>query len=189
MKRVLLALLLMAGLVPIAAAQDHGELGAYGDFFHLSQTDANLGGLGARLSINTSPALQWEAEMSYDFEQTFTETFHSGLTTTTAPSNVQLLHGLFGPKIQSHGPVRVFVTVKGGFIHFNLGAVPSGLSGFTSAIDNLRTNNVSGMLYPGGGAEAQLGPIGLRLDVGDAIYFNNGAHHNFRVALGPVIHF
>ena len=28
-----------------------------------------------------------------------------------------------------------------------------------------------------------------RLDVGDEIYFNNGSHHNLRVAFGPVFRF
>jgi len=37
--------------------------------------------------------------------------------------------------------------------------------------------------------QAHLGPIGLRLDVGDEMYFNNGAHHNLRVAFGPVFRF
>lgn len=191
MKRVLIAVLLMAWLVPVAAAQEHGEIGAYGDFFHLSQTGTNLTGLGARLSFNSSPALQWEAEMSYDFEQTFTEGFSgSGIGTVgTAPSNVQLLRGLFGPKLQTHGPVKVFLTLKGGFIHFNLGAEPGTFSSFTSSVENLRVNNVSGVLYPGGGVEARLGPLGLRLDVGDDIYFNGGAHHNLRVSVGPVIYF
>jgi len=45
------------------------------------------------------------------------------------------------------------------------------------------------VFYPGGGAEAFLGPIGFRLDVGDEIYFNDRAHHNLRVTVGPTIRF
>jgi hypothetical protein len=37
--------------------------------------------------------------------------------------------------------------------------------------------------------EGHLGPIGLRLDVGDEIYFNSGAHHNLSMAFGPYIRF
>nr|HEX4003328.1 hypothetical protein [Candidatus Acidoferrales bacterium] len=55
-------------------------------------------------------------------------------------------------------------------------------------VENRRQNNVSGALYPGSGLEANLGPVGLRLDVGDDIYFNSGTHHNLRVAFGAVIH-
>jgi hypothetical protein len=48
---------------------------------------------------------------------------------------------------------------------------------------------VNAVLYPGGGLEGFLGPLGLRFDVGDEIYFNGGAHHALRVAFGPVIRF
>jgi hypothetical protein len=48
---------------------------------------------------------------------------------------------------------------------------------------------VNGVLYPGDGLQGHLGPIGLRLDVGDEIYFNHGARNNLRVAFGPVIGF
>jgi hypothetical protein len=196
MKHILLAVVVMAvvsmaGVVPAASAQNNVELGAYGDYFRLSQTNANLAGLGARLGIHVSPPLSFEAEMSYDFEQAFTEGFTdtSTGTITTTRSNVQVLSGLLGPKVESHGPVRIFLTVKGGFIHFNLGNVPGTFGSFTSSVENLRANNVSGMLYPGGGLEASLGPVGLRLDVGDDIYFNSGAHHNLRVSFGPIIRF
>jgi Outer membrane protein beta-barrel domain len=191
MRRALFAVLLLAALVPVASAQNHVELGVYGDYFRLSQTNTNMAGLGGRLGFTVTSPLSFEAEMSYDFEQAFTEGFtNSGTgTITTATSNVQLLYGLFGPKIESHGPVRVFLTVKGGFIHFNLGKVPGTFASFTSSVENLRENNVSGTLYPGGGLETSIGPIGLRLDVGDDIYFNSGAHHNLRLAFGPVIRF
>jgi hypothetical protein len=102
---------------------------------------------------------------------------------------VQLLYGLFGPKIETHGPVHVFLTAKGGFIHFNLGNVPGTFGSFTSSVENLRENNVSAAFYPGGGVEGNLGPIGLRFDVGDDIYFNSGTHHNLRIAFGPIIRF
>ena len=32
--------------------------------------------------------------------------------------------------------------------------------------------------------EAFFGPIGLRLDMGDEVYFNNGGHNNLRLRLG-----
>jgi hypothetical protein len=37
--------------------------------------------------------------------------------------------------------------------------------------------------------EGHIGPVGVRLDVGDEIYFNHGAHNNFRTAFGPYIRF
>ena len=58
-----------------------------------------------------------------------------------------------------------------------------------SSVENLRSKDVSGVIYPGGGLEGHIGPVGLRLDLGDEIYFNNGTHHNFRMAFGPILRF
>jgi hypothetical protein len=37
--------------------------------------------------------------------------------------------------------------------------------------------------------EAYIGPVGLRLDVGDEMYFAGGTHHNLRISFGPQIRF
>jgi hypothetical protein len=60
---------------------------------------------------------------------------------------------------------------------------------FLSSVNGLRADNVTGVLYPGGGLRAHLGPVGLRLDIGDEICFNHGTHDNLRVAFGPVFRF
>ncbi len=88
-----------------------------------------------------------------------------------------------------HGAIRPFVTLKGGFVNFRLDPRPASVAGFTSSIDNLRANNVSGEIYPGAGLEGHLGPVGLRLEAGDEIYFAGATHHNLRVAFGPFIRF
>jgi len=44
-------------------------------------------------------------------------------------------------------------------------------------------------IYPGAGVEASLGPVGLRLELGDEIYFNSGGHNNLRITFGPIIRF
>jgi hypothetical protein len=176
--------------VPVARAQNHGEVGAFVDYFRLQETKSSFVGLGARAAINAAPHVQIEAEMAYDFSRAFTESFTSGTGTVTLQnSNMKVLHGLFGPKLQTTGPVRIFVTVKGGFTNFRLDPRPASFSAFTSSVDNLRTNNVSGVLYPGAGVEAFLGPVGLRLDVGDEIIFSNGARHNWKATFGPQIRF
>src|SRR3984893_18106146 len=176
--------------VPVAHAQNHGEAGIFVDYFRLHETGTNFVGLGGRAAINAAPHLQIEGEMAYDFSRAFTETFDNGTgTVSTQNSNIKVLHGLFGPKLQTTGPVRVFVTVKGGFTNFRFDPSPNSFSGFTSSVKNLRDDNVSGVFYPGGGVEAFLGPIGLRVDVGDEIVFSNGAHHNWKVTLGPQIRF
>jgi hypothetical protein len=196
MKRITLVIAFAAIIfAPVAHAQGHGrlnhaEVGVFADYFRLQQTWSNFVGLGARVAINAASHVQIEAEMAYDFNRVFTETFNNGTgTITTQNSNIKVLHGLFGPKIQTTGPVRVFITVKGGFTNFRFDPRPASFTGFTGSVDNLRADNVSGTLYPGGGVEAFLGPIGLRADVGDEIIFSNRAHHNWKVTFGPQIRF
>jgi len=53
----------------------------------------------------------------------------------------------------------------------------------------LRTSSLNAALYPGAGIEATLGPVGLRLEAGDEIYFNQGAHNNLRITFGPFLRF
>ena len=183
-----IALLIVAA--PPARAQDHAEVGVYADYFRLNQTGTNFAGVGARLGINVSHHFLLEGEMNYDFNQTFTEGFDNGTGTVTVDrSNLRVLHGMFGPKLQTGGPVKAFLTVKGGFMNFRFDGSPATVGGFFSSVNDLRSNNVNGVLYPGGGLESFWGPIGLRLDVGDEIYFNNGAQHNLRVSFGPTFRF
>jgi hypothetical protein len=195
MKRLLYFLGILFLFAPVAAAQyqshDNVEIGVFADYFRVNQTGTNLGGAGARLSVNVNSLVQIEGEMAYDFTQTFTEGFTNGSgTITTERSELRLLHGLVGPKLQSNkGPVRLFVTAKGGFVNFGLSSAPVTGGTFFSTVSNLRANNVDAVFYPGGGAEAFWGPFGLRLDAGDEIYFNNGARNNLRVAFGPTIRF
>jgi hypothetical protein len=190
MKRVALALILAGCIVPLAKAQDHFQAGAYVDYFRISQTKTNQAGLGGRVAFKAFPHVMLEGEMSYDFKQAFTEVCTNCTTITVAPSNLKVLHGLFGPKIVAgHGAIRPFLTVKGGFVNFQLDPRPASFAGFVSSVDNLRAKNVSGALYPGGGLEGHVGPVGLRLDVGDEMYFDSGTHHNLRVAFGPFIRF
>jgi len=164
MRKVLLSVLVAGlSLAPVARAQDHAEVGAFVDYFRLGETRSNFVGLGGRAAINVAKHVQIEAEMAYDFNRVFTEGFTdtSGGTVTTVNSNIRVLHGLFGPKIQTSGPIRAFVTVKGGFTNFRFDPSPASFNTFTSSVNNLRANNVDGTLYPGGGVEAFLGPIGL----------------------------
>jgi hypothetical protein len=194
MKRVALLLFLAGWLVPLASAQDHLQVGAYGDYFRISQTKTNLAGLGARVGYKAFSHVMLEGEMSYDFKQAFTEGFTDNSTVpptvTVVNSNLKVLHGLFGPKIVAgHGAIRPFLMVKGGFINFRMDPRNPSFAGFVSSVNNLRANNVSGTLYPGAGLEGHIGPVGLRLEAGDEIYFTGGAHHNPRVAFGPFIRF
>jgi hypothetical protein len=194
MKRVALLVFLAGCFVPRAAAQEneHLQVGVFADYFRPAQTDNNFGGVGARVSFTSYKRLKLEAQMSYDFNQAFTEGFTNTGTgaVTLSRSGMRILHGEVGPKLDlGHGAIRPFVTVKGGGISFGLSNAPATVGTFFSSVNNLRTSNVSAVLYPGGGLEGHLGPVGLRLDVGDEIYFNSGAHHNLSMAFGPYIRF
>jgi hypothetical protein len=192
-KHVTAFAVLLTGLVvapAISRAQDHAEVGVFADYFRLGETTSNFVGVGGRAGVHVGRPVELEAEMSYDFNHAFTEGFQdtSGAVTFTN-SNIRVLHGLFGPKLETKGRVKIFVTAKGGFVNFRLDPRPPSFDTFTSSVDNLRTNNVSAVFYPGGGFEAFLGPFGVRLEAGDEMYLANGAHHNLRVTFGPQLRF
>ncbi|HEX8836191.1 MAG TPA: hypothetical protein VF748_04585 [Candidatus Acidoferrum sp.] len=191
MKRVALLLFLAGWLVPLAKAQDQFQVGAYGDYFRVTQTSTNMAGLGGRVGYKMFPYVMFEGEVSYDFDQAFIEHCTSvSCLGLVANSNLKVLHGLAGVKfIGSRHAIRPFITVKGGFINFQLNPKPATFGGFTSSVQNLRSNNVSAVLYPALGVEGHLGPLGLRLEAGDEMYFAGAAHHNVRVAFGPFFRF
>jgi hypothetical protein len=173
-------------------AQEHGHFGMHIDYLRLGATDSNFVGLGGRLSLKPSRYFGLEGELNYDFEQGLTEGFTnpaSGIVTLTR-AHLRILHGMFGPTFETgHGAFRLFVTAKGGFMNFRFSDRPVTVGNFFSSVEMLRTNDVSAVFYPGGGAEAHLGPIGIRFDIGDEMYFADGAHHNLRMSLGPIIRF
>jgi hypothetical protein len=191
MRRVVWLAAIFMVAAPISYAQDHVAVGVFGHFFRHGETDTNFGGLGGRLSVNAHRLVQIEAELSYDFEQVFTEGFTdpSSGAISFQQSPLRVLHGLFGPKLQSGGAAKVFATLKAGFINFQFDDADPSFGSFTSSLGDLRAENVNFTLYPGVGFEANLGIIGLRFDVGDEIYFQDGSHHNWRVTFGPQIRF
>jgi hypothetical protein len=192
MKRCAFSLLVAGCVVPLASAQDreHIQLGVFADYFRLAQTDNNFSGVGALASFQAFKELKLEAQMSYDFNQTFTEGFTGTGNVTFSHTNLRILHREFALRMNiGHHAIQPFVTLKGGFVDFRIDGAPATLGTFFNSVNGLRADNVNGVLYPGGGLQGHLGPIGLRLDVGDEIYFNHGAHNNLRVAFGPVIRF
>ena len=192
MKRI--ALLLAAALflmtVPALLAQDHAEVGVFADYVRLHHADdANFWGLGGRLGVNIQSHIQLEGDMAYDFERQFTTTTSTGGTTTFNRSGLRLWHGTFGPKFQTNlGPVRAFFVLKGGFLNFGVSGA-SAASGFNNQVGSFLTGDTNGVFYPGGGVEFFAGPIGLRVDAGDMMYFDRGANHNFSLTVGPTFRF
>ena len=195
MKRFAFLFLLAGWLVPLASAQEteHIQVGIFADYLRLAQTDTNYAGLGARVGVIAYHNVKLEGEISYDFDQAFTESFRDSTTgaITVRRTGMRTLHGEFGPKVNlgEHWHVHPFVTLKGGFVNFRLNSEPATIGTFFSSVDNLRRKNVNGVLYPGGGLEGHVGPLGIRLDIGDEMYFNSGTHNNLRVAFGPYIRF
>jgi hypothetical protein len=194
MKRFAFLFLLAGWLVPLASAQEseHIQIGIFADYFRQDQTSTNFGGLGARVGFKAFHNIKLEAETSYDFDQAITENF----TSTTGAvvvrrTGMRILHGEFGPKVNlgEHHHIHPFVVLKGGFIDFRINNGPATIGTFISSISNLRTSSTSGVFYPGGGLEGRLGPVGLRFDIGDEIFFSHGTHNNLRLAFGPYIRF
>jgi len=186
--------LCIASFAPAASAQssddkNHGNLGVYLDFTRLQPADLNMLGVCARLGVNVRKHVVVEGEMAYDFERTKTQVITVGNLTSTVRSNLRMLHGLFGLKIQSTWRVRFFGLLKGGFVNFGVGGpVTAGV--INNQINNIVDGNTSGVFYPGGGVEFNAGWLGIRAEAGDEIMFlNGGARNNFRATVGQQIRF
>jgi hypothetical protein len=199
MKRiVLLTVLGLCLAVPsMMAAQDtynHAEVGAFVDYLRFDATNptANLVGVGGRVGFNVHPNVMLEAEMSYDFERSFANINSNGTSgsATVVRTRFRPLTGLFGPKFQvgGSGPIRAFVTGKVGFVNISVSNA-SVETGFNNAFNNIGNGATKFAAYPGAGLEGFWGPFGLRLDVGDEIYLNNGAYNNLKVTFGPLFRF
>jgi len=176
----------------MAAQEDHGEVGVFADYLRFSPENhvTNFVGVGGRVGFNVHRNVALEAEMNYDFKRNYTTTTSNGFGTTFANTGIRPITGLFGPKFQNSGPVRVFVTGKVGFINFSESnpAVVNG-STLSNSVSNIGGPGTHVAVYPGGGIEGFIGPIGLRLEAGDEIFVANGAHNNLRVTFGPHIRF
>ena len=176
-----------------AHAQKRVEGGVFLDYLSVSQTKTGHPGLGGLVGFRVHHNVVAEAELAYDYGVNFQEVYNgvaSGNATAIEQTSIGVTKGLFGPKMQpARGHLRPFVTLKGGFIDFRLSPSLLPYSGVASAVLNLRDSSVNAAFYPGGGATATLGPLGLRLEFGDLIYFNQGAHTNLRITFGPFLRF
>ena len=194
MKRVAFLLIVAGCFAPFAAAQEgeHVQVSVFADYLRLAKTDSNFGGVGARLSFQAYKSLKFEGEMSYDFDQAFTEGFTNTGTgaVSVQRTGLRVLHGEFGPRLNlGRHAIQPFITLKGGFVNFRFNNAPATVGTFLSSVNGLRADNVNAVFYPGGGLQGHLGPLGLRLDVGDEMYFNHGTHNNLRIAFGPTFRF
>jgi hypothetical protein len=175
----------------MAQDSDHVEVGVFADYLNLSRTDPHINfvGVGGRAAFNVRSNVQIEAEMSYDFKRAFASTFSNGASAQLVNTDLRPLTALFGPKFQtSSGPFRAYATGKVGFVNFSVTNqnAPNGFRGALGAVNN---GDTLFALYPGAGVEGFWGPIGMRLEVGDEIYFDSGARNNLKITVGPVFRF
>jgi hypothetical protein len=174
-------------------AQKRIELGVFVEYLGIAQTSTDNFGLGGRVGYRIHHNVMLEGELAYDYGINFEEAYvnlSTGNIAAIERTSIGVTHGLLGPKLQPvKGWFRPFVTLKGGFVDFRLSPSLVPFSDVASAILGIRTSNLNGAIYPGTGVEASVGPVGLRLEVGDEIYFNRGAHNNLRVTFGPILRF
>jgi len=174
-------------------AQKRIEAGIFLDYLSISQTNTNNFGLGGRLGFRIHRDAMMEGEVAYDYGINFDEGYRDITTGNVAAvehTSIGVTHGLFGPKLQpSGGGFRPFVTVKAGFVDFRLSPSLLPYSNVASTIFGIRTSSLNAAIYPAAGLEASVGPVGLRFEMGDEVYFNSGAHNNLRVTFGPIIRF
>lgn len=194
--RMLAPLLLLWLGIPCLSAQKRVEAGVFLDYLSVSQTGTSNYGIGGRFGFRVHRDVMAEGELAYDYGINVDEAFRNvlnGNLVAIERTSIGVTHGLFGIKLQPSGGLRPFVTLKAGFVDFRLspsllGSVVPG-STIISDILGLRTSSLNAAVYPGGGVEAAVGPVGLRFELGDEIYFNKGGHNNFRVTFGPIIRF
>jgi len=189
--RLILSVFLLAA-APLFA-QKRIEAGIFLDYLSISQTSTNNFGLGARFGYRIHRTVLLEGELAYDYGINFDEAYRNIVNGSIAASertSIGVTQGLFGPKLQpSGGGFRPFVTLKGGFVDFRFSTSLLPYSDVASAVFGLRTSSLNAAIYPATGVEATLGPLGLRLEAGDEIYFNNGTHNNLRITFGPILRF
>ena len=193
MRKAVLALLVFCVYATTARAQSRMEAGVLLDYTSISQTQTPNVGLGARFGYRAHRHVMLEGELAYDYGVNFNELYvnvTNGKVAAIERTSIGLTEGLFGPMLEpARGHVRPFATMKAGFVDFRLSPSLLPYGTVTSTVFGIRSSNVNAALYPGGGAEASLGPVGLRLEFGDLMYFNSGAHNNLRVTFGPIVRF
>lgn len=185
--------LLLCGISSSLSAQRRFEAGAFLDYLNVSQTSTNNFGVGGRLGYRIQPRINLEAELAYDYGVNTQQVYNNitnGNLNAIEKTSVGVTQGLIGPTLESStGRFRPFATLKGGFMDFRLSPSLVPFSTIASTVTGIHSSSLNAALYPAAGVEASLGPVGLRLEAGDAIDFDNGAHNNLRITFGPILRF
>jgi hypothetical protein len=79
--------------------------------------------------------------------------------------------------------------LKGGFINFHVDTRGVTVGNVINSFNNVTDGDTHGVFYPGGGIELGAGWFAIRAEVGDEIYWSNGAQNNLRFTVGPTFRF
>lgn len=193
MFKAILGIAALLACIPQARAQSRMEAGLLLDYLNVSETQTPNFGLGGRFGYRIHRMVMLEGELAYDYGVNFDELYlnvTNGNVAAIESTSIGVTSGLIGPMLEpAHRHFRPFVTVKGGFIDFRLSPSLLPYGTVVSSVLGIRTSNLNAALYPAAGAEASLGPLGLRLEFGDLVYFNSGAQNNLRITFGPILRF
>lgn len=194
MRRLLLLAACCLMAVPCVKAQEDGvfQAGVFADYFRSGATGTNMFGIGGRVGGQILPHTTLEGELSYDFNRAFVNPFTevSGGSVSYITSGVKTLQGFVGPRVTyEHGRIHPFAELKVGFVNYEFNNT-LGYTSVSNQVENLRNQNVNPAILLGGGLEGKIaGPVRLRMDVGDQMYFNHGAQQGLKVTVGPYVRF
>jgi hypothetical protein len=182
---------LLLTMLAVPAFAQHVELGGFASYenFDVSPFPNAAVGIGGRFDFKVIRYLALEGELSYDLKHPSVQIISATTGVSVTQFRLGILHGNAGLRLQTKSG-SYFLFVKGGALDFFpqvntttfIGGVlvnlPQSANGFTK-----------GVFYPGGGIGFHAGPLGIRLDAGDEIYWNDGAKNNLRITFGPFIRF
>jgi hypothetical protein len=175
----------------IPAFSQHVEIGVFGSYGNLDlpRFPNTAVGLGGRLNVNLTSHLVLEGEASYDFKHPAVEILSSGSGTFNVTTlRLGVIHGNGGFKVQTKGG-SYFLFFKGGVMNFRPESQTTSLPSFISGLIDTSGTTTQAVFYPGGGIGFHAGLLGIRVDAGDEMYWDNGTHHNLRITFGPTFRF
>lgn len=189
-RSLLIVALFVLIALPLPALAQHFEAGAFVGYSRLDLPNfpQNTVSLGGRMDFPFIHFVKLEVEGAYDFripQITFSSVGVTPIVTLNQVGGPRVNGGL---KFQSHGG-SYFFFLKGGADMLQPESVVRGLNG--AVISSTSGNTiVKGTFYPGAGVSFFAGPIGLRFDGGDEIFWLNGdARNNWRLNFGPSFRF
>lgn len=183
----------LAFVTEMNANAQHVEVGGFGNYSDLNipTFPSNGLGVGARASIGIHRLLQLEVEGAYDIKHSQFAFARSVSSFTVVESKIGVVHANGGLKLQTPGG-SYFVFLKGGANWYDPGRNITTVTGpsITSSTSAISLNTFTrGVLYPGAGIGFHAGPLGIRLDVGDEMSWDNGFQNSLRVTFGPTLRF